>query len=115
MTGEKTDFAAADKAAGITKEYREVRGLTWHHHENGNTMQLIPSDLNGNTPHTGSAAVARSARQQAEEQGIKVSDIIALLNPLSNTTDALKNGGDVKEGLKKDATVALIPPQVMIP
>jgi hypothetical protein len=50
-TGSRTrDFAAANKAAGL----RETpKGMTWHHHQDGTTMQLVPTDIHARTGHTG--------------------------------------------------------------
>ncbi|MBI1907145.1 MAG: HNH endonuclease [Rhodocyclales bacterium] len=44
------DFAAANKAAGIG---RTPEGYTWHHHQDGKTMQLVPRDIHALTGHTG--------------------------------------------------------------
>jgi hypothetical protein len=44
------DAAAANKAAGFEKT---PNGYTWHHHEDGTTMQLVPRDIHANTGHTG--------------------------------------------------------------
>ena len=33
---------------------------TWHHHQDGKTMQLIPTDVHSTFPHTGGASVLRS-------------------------------------------------------
>ncbi|XXF80981.1 HNH endonuclease [Myxococcaceae bacterium GXIMD 01537] len=44
------DFAAANKAAGL----RETpKGMTWHHHQDRVTMQLVPTDIHARTGHTG--------------------------------------------------------------
>jgi hypothetical protein len=44
------DYAAANKAAGL----RETpKGMTWHHHQDGTTMQLVPTDIHAKTGHTG--------------------------------------------------------------
>jgi len=45
-TYEGGDFAKADKLAGIDQTFRETNNLTWHHVENGKTMQLVPKDIN---------------------------------------------------------------------
>jgi len=39
-------------AAAATR-FRRAQGLTWHHHQDGYTMQLIPTDLHGTVPHSG--------------------------------------------------------------
>jgi A nuclease of the HNH/ENDO VII superfamily with conserved WHH len=44
------DFAAANKAAGL----RETpKGMTWHHHQDQTTMQLVPTEIHAKTGHTG--------------------------------------------------------------
>ncbi|MBZ4418116.1 HNH endonuclease [Myxococcus sp. RHSTA-1-4] len=44
------DFAAANKAAGL----RETpKGMTWHHHQDRTTMQLVPTSIHARTGHTG--------------------------------------------------------------
>ncbi|EPX65241.1 putative Rhs-family protein [Cystobacter fuscus DSM 2262] len=56
------DFPAARQAMaerlGVEK-FNEPRGYTWHHHPDGVTMELIPSSLHNNVPHSGGAALAR--------------------------------------------------------
>lgn len=49
--------AMADKL-GVS-EYREPQGYTWHHSEDGTTMQLIPSELHNNVPHSGGVSMAK--------------------------------------------------------
>lgn len=44
------DFAAANKAAGYDST---PEGMTWHHHQDGTTMQLVPRDIHAQTGHTG--------------------------------------------------------------
>lgn len=44
------DVAAANKAAGYT---RTPEGYTWHHHQDGTTMQLVPREVHALTGHTG--------------------------------------------------------------
>jgi hypothetical protein len=53
------DFALADKAAGFQK--RPV-DYTWHHHQNGTTMQLIPKDLHKAISHTGGVAKTKGLK-----------------------------------------------------
>lgn len=50
------DFIIADKKANITRKYRAENKLTWHHHENGTTMQLIKTELHEAVRHTGGFA-----------------------------------------------------------
>jgi hypothetical protein len=57
MTGDNSiDFPAANKAAGLSGTPKD---WTWHHKEDGVTMELIPSDLNNNIPHTGGASIVK--------------------------------------------------------
>lgn len=39
--------------------YKEPKGWTWHHKEDGTTMELIPSNLHNNVPHSGGVSLAR--------------------------------------------------------
>ncbi|WP_434041166.1 MULTISPECIES: RHS repeat-associated core domain-containing protein [Sorangium] len=50
------DFRAANQAAGFS---RTPEGYTWHHHQDGTTMQLVPSDIHRMTGHTGGFALGR--------------------------------------------------------
>ena len=77
VTGEnKIDFPAADKeyaekmdilkkngAPNAAEVFRMRRkdNLTWHHVPNSNRLELIPTDLHGNVPHSGSASQSRNA------------------------------------------------------
>ncbi|HEY4240137.1 MAG TPA: HNH endonuclease [Kofleriaceae bacterium] len=76
MTGQDAaDFAEADaemaRRAGVFKrdgtpnaewfaKQRRAKKLTWHHNQDGATMQLLPTDLHANIPHIGGASGARS-------------------------------------------------------
>lgn len=40
-------------------DYNEPPGWTWHHHEDGTTMALVPSKLHNNVPHSGGVSVAK--------------------------------------------------------
>lgn len=56
------DFIAAREAMAekLGKDkFKEPEGWTWHHKEDGSTMELIPSDLHNNVPHSGGVSVAR--------------------------------------------------------
>ena len=44
------DFRAANEAAGFS---RTPEGFTWHHHEDGVSMQLVERDIHASTGHTG--------------------------------------------------------------
>lgn len=50
------DFKLANEAAGLPST---PDGFTWHHVEDGTTMQLVPTDVHGSFPHTGGASIAR--------------------------------------------------------
>jgi hypothetical protein len=49
-----SDFTKANKAAGLDKT---PECCTWHHHQDGTTMQLIPKELHNNVPHTGGNSI----------------------------------------------------------
>jgi len=53
LTGTAKDFNLANKAAGLTET---PAGYTWHHVQDGATMQLVPTDIHASTGHTGGAA-----------------------------------------------------------
>lgn len=58
LTGDRAkDFILANKKASLDKT---PKGYTWHHHENGKTMQLIPSKIHGTVKHTGGQAVFKN-------------------------------------------------------
>lgn len=52
-----SDFTRANKAAGLK---RTPEGYTWHHHQDGKTMQLVPTDLHDAVRHTGGASILRN-------------------------------------------------------
>ena len=57
-----SDFMHNNEAiAAGTERYRRAAGLTWHHHQGGTVMYLVPTRLHANVPHTGGAAAARAA------------------------------------------------------
>jgi hypothetical protein len=61
MTGKNSvDFSRANEKAGFGKgAYDHPDGYTWHHHQDGKTMQLVKTDVHGAAPHTGGASAAR--------------------------------------------------------
>lgn len=60
FTGDRNkDNNLADKAAGITEDLRQQQQYTWHHHQDGKTMQLIKRDVHRDFFHTGGMAGAR--------------------------------------------------------
>lgn len=67
-TGDRAkDFAEARKAMAEkmgVKDFHEddlPGNWTWHHKEDGTTMELVPSDLNNNVPHSGGVSLARDS------------------------------------------------------
>lgn len=57
MKGNHTsDYKQANEAAGLEET---PEGYTWHHHQDGKTMQLLPSDLHGSVRHTGGVSVVK--------------------------------------------------------
>jgi filamentous hemagglutinin len=73
MLGDKRDFGPCDielarrfgrlKHDGTPNQewgyrYRQQYGLTWHHHQDGVRMQLVPLDLHSNIPHAGGASLS---------------------------------------------------------
>ena len=59
----RADFVArnGDAIAAGTERYRRAAGLTWHHHQGGTVLYLVPTKLHANVPHTGGASAARAA------------------------------------------------------
>jgi len=56
LTGRhNTDILLANKAAGF-RPAKTPDGFTWHHHQDGTTMQLVPKDLHKSIRHTGGTA-----------------------------------------------------------
>jgi filamentous hemagglutinin len=70
----KSDFNIADKLyaqqrgwfkpngepdLARVRQLRRSEGLTWHHHQDLTTMELVPRALNNNICHTGGAALAK--------------------------------------------------------
>jgi hypothetical protein len=73
MAGDSKDFAAADKAMREKlgdPNWKRPPDCTWHHNENGVTMELIPKNVHAtgggaSTPHMGGAAMTSGS--QADE------------------------------------------------
>lgn len=58
LTGNrKQDAKKANKAYVFTKTPKD---MTWHHVEDGKTMQLVPEDLHDQVKHTGGAALLKN-------------------------------------------------------
>lgn len=58
--GDRTDFAKADRAAGLTGSRPE--GYTWHHHQDRQTMLLVPSEIHDAVRHAGGVAIMKGMR-----------------------------------------------------
>jgi hypothetical protein len=57
MSGKyEKDELLANAEAGLSKK---PAGFTWHHHQDGTTMQLVPTDIHKKTGHTGGMAEAK--------------------------------------------------------
>jgi hypothetical protein len=79
MKGDPSDFVEADRLGAIEGfkrdpkkfgtdgqpdidkfiKFRREFSLTWHHKENGTTMQLVPTDLHSSLPHIGGSSLSR--------------------------------------------------------
>ncbi|MQY51204.1 RHS repeat-associated core domain-containing protein [Rhodocyclus gracilis] len=56
LTGTEKDFALADRAAGYSATNPRPGDFTWHHVQDGQTMQLVPTSVHQQTAHTGGSA-----------------------------------------------------------
>jgi hypothetical protein len=54
-----TDFSTADRAAGVTARHRRENELTWHHHQDGTTLLLVPREIHDAVRHAGGVAIAK--------------------------------------------------------
>jgi len=52
------DFRAANREAGFSETPDD---FTWHHHQDGTTMQLVPEDVHAKTGHTGGFSITRTS------------------------------------------------------
>jgi hypothetical protein len=56
-TGDRyQDFKLANAEAGFDKT---PAGYTWHHHQDGHTMQLVETRVHNAIPHTGGSSNAK--------------------------------------------------------
>lgn len=58
----EADFVKAREAMAERlgqDKFPDPDGWTWHHHEDGTTMELVPSALHNNVPHQGGVSVAK--------------------------------------------------------
>jgi filamentous hemagglutinin len=56
FNGRKADNKIANEEKGFKKT---PDGYTWHHHQDGTTMQLVPKDLHEAFKHTGGIATSK--------------------------------------------------------
>lgn len=62
------DYKLANEAAGLERYGADPPlGFTWHHCEDGRTMQLVPDDIHGAVKHTGGEAVMEHLRREAAQ------------------------------------------------
>ena len=58
LTGNvRKDFKLANDHYGFDKT---PEGFTWHHHQDGKTLQLVPQNLHSACKHTGGCAVIKN-------------------------------------------------------
>lgn len=70
------NFAQADEKLaqerGCTveeiREWRKENGYTWHECKDQKTMQLVPSEIHNNIPHSGGISEAKKAKTEMESQ-----------------------------------------------
>ena len=65
MKGNGADFSKADQAYRQQigdPNWQRPKDYTWHHHQDGRTMQLVPAKINAEFSHTGGASIARGMR-----------------------------------------------------
>jgi hypothetical protein len=83
-----TDFAAANASAGLKET---PKGFSWHHHEDGKTMQLLPSDVHSKTGHSGGAVYVKAlgVAALAAVAGETGAEVILGDKPANSTNAAL--------------------------
>lgn len=54
-----SDFSTADRATGTTARHRRENELTWHHHQDGTTLLLVPRDIHDAVRHAGGVAIVK--------------------------------------------------------
>lgn len=47
------------EASKLDSSFVKPKGYTWHHHQDGKTMQLVPEDLHNAFPHTGGMSTTK--------------------------------------------------------
>jgi hypothetical protein len=61
------DVAAANAKAGLKET---PKGMTWHHHEDLHTMQLVPTSIHTAVGHTGGHAIARALKELGSDPAV---------------------------------------------
>lgn len=57
LSGKQSDFAIANEIMRKRiPSWEQPRDMTWHHHQDGRTLQLIPRDLHEAVRHSGGAS-----------------------------------------------------------
>ncbi|MCZ7646128.1 MAG: HNH endonuclease [Planctomycetota bacterium] len=111
--GELTGYYHDDKnmaEAILRKEGKPTEMISdyddyvWHHHEDGQTLILVPKELHNNIAHTGGAAIIRAERDAQAAGAMAVvgvsckSVIKELVAPHSSeVSDRMDNGEEVSE------------------
>jgi len=78
------DFVAAGKKAGFSDDaikQLDDMGYVWHHHEDMETMILVPKELHNNLSHTGGRAVYK-AIQDAKPSLLGATADILVASPM---------------------------------
>lgn len=75
-----TDFTNANAKAGLNST---PNGYTWHHNEDGITMELIPTSIHQAARHTGGVAVLKEAK------AIAISTLLATLSSIADAAEYL--------------------------
>lgn len=64
----KVDFDQADDMMReLVSDWRKPSGWTWHHHEDGKTMQLVPFEIHSLVDHTGGMATQKHKTGEGDD------------------------------------------------
>ena len=86
FSGNRTaDAAAANAKAGLTET---PKGMSWHHHEDLHTMQLVPQSIHSAIGHTGGHAIARALKDIGGDPALWAGMASFGLGLLLTTSDA---------------------------
>ncbi|MEJ2046408.1 MAG: HNH endonuclease, partial [Reinekea sp.] len=98
-----SDFAKANELYRVKET---PTGYTWHHHQDGKTMELVPQNIHNATGHTGGVAVINKAKEMAssailsinagliyfEENFPSTNRVLDLLDPIGTMSDTYWEG-----------------------